>query len=135
MKMKHLFLALAVFTRSPAAYEALKSFKLLQLPSVRLLKHYIDSNLEEAGECLKRLEEEGKCYQAKVKQLLANQNGIIIILAICQASNFCITFLVTSSGCNVHGVKLPKGPIPTGDGVLIIDEVKVRRLPQNVVAI
>ena len=32
--------ALAVFTRSPAAYDALKDFKLLQLPSRRTLKDY-----------------------------------------------------------------------------------------------
>lgn len=53
--------ALAVFTRSPTAYEALK--KSLQL---LLLKNYIGTNLKEAGGCLKRLEEEGKCYQALV---------------------------------------------------------------------
>ena len=55
-------LALAVFTRSPSAYEALKSFKLLQLPSVRTLKYYIDANLEKAGDCMKRLEDERKHY-------------------------------------------------------------------------
>ena len=60
--------ALAVFTRSPAAYEALRSFKLLQLPSVRTLKHYIDANLEEAGDCIKRLEEERKHYLAMVEK-------------------------------------------------------------------
>ena len=54
--------ALAVFTRSPAAYDALKSFKLVQLPSRRTLKHYIDANLEGAGEYLQRLEEERKQY-------------------------------------------------------------------------
>ena len=52
----------AVFSRSPAAYEAPKSFKLLQLPSVRTLKHYIDANLEVAGERLQRLEDERKHY-------------------------------------------------------------------------
>ena len=31
--------ALAVYTRSAAAYEGLKSFKPLQIPSVRTLKH------------------------------------------------------------------------------------------------
>ena len=41
--------ALAVFTRSPAAYEALKSFGILQLPSVRSLKHFIGSNLDKPG--------------------------------------------------------------------------------------
>ena len=55
-------LALAVFTRSPAAYEALKSFKLLQLPSVRTLKYYMDAKLEGAGDCMNRLEDERRHY-------------------------------------------------------------------------
>ena len=41
--------ALAVYSCSPAAYEALKSFKLVQLPSVRTLKYYVDANLESIG--------------------------------------------------------------------------------------
>ena len=59
-------IALTVFTKSPAAYEALRSFKLLQLPSVRTLKHYIGANVEEAGDCMKRLEEERKHYLVMV---------------------------------------------------------------------
>ena len=55
-----------MFTRSPSAYEALKSFKLLQLPSVRTLK-YIDANLEKAGDCMKRLEDERKHYLEMVR--------------------------------------------------------------------
>ena len=69
------FTALAIFTRSPAAYDALKSFKLLQLPSVRTLKYYIDANLEEGGDCLKRLEEERRHYvlmKEQKKQELAD---------------------------------------------------------------
>ena len=62
------FVALVVFSQSAAAHEALKSFKLLQLPSVRTLKHYIDANLEEAGECLQRLEEEQKHYLDMVEK-------------------------------------------------------------------
>ena len=33
-------LALAIYSRSPAAYEALKSFKLLQLPGISTLQDY-----------------------------------------------------------------------------------------------
>ena len=55
-------LALAVYTRSPAAYEALRNFKLLQLPSVRSLKFYIDANLESAGDSIPRLKESRKQY-------------------------------------------------------------------------
>ena len=67
LSFNHNTLALAVFTRSPSAYEALRSFKLLQLPSVRTLKYYIDANLEEAGECMKRLEDERKHYLVMVE--------------------------------------------------------------------
>ena len=57
-----LIVALAVYTRSPAAYEALRSFKLLQLPCVWTLKYYIDFNLEKAGEVEKRLIEKKVQY-------------------------------------------------------------------------
>lgn len=64
--------ALAVYTRSPAAYEALRSFKLLQLPCVRTLKYYSDFNLEEAGEVEKRLIEKKGQYDRLVS--LAQEN-------------------------------------------------------------
>ena len=44
-----IILALAVFTRSAAAYEALKSFKILQLPSRSTLQSYTGAFLHEAG--------------------------------------------------------------------------------------
>jgi len=56
-------IALAVYTRSPAAYEALRDFKLLQLPSVRTLKYYIDANLN-AGDSMERLKQSRKQYVA-----------------------------------------------------------------------
>ena len=62
------FLALAVYTRSPAAYEALCNFKLLQLPSVRSLKFYIDANLESAGDSIPRLKESRKQYLEMVEE-------------------------------------------------------------------
>ena len=42
-------LALAVYTRSPAAYEALKSFEIIQLPSRSTLQSYTGSFLHEPG--------------------------------------------------------------------------------------
>ena len=45
----HAFVALAVYTRSPAAYEALKSLQILQLPSRSLLQSYTSSFLHEPG--------------------------------------------------------------------------------------
>ena len=57
-----------MYTRSPAAYEGLKSFKLLQLPSVRTLKHYVGANLEDAGECMDRLEQERRQYLVMVEE-------------------------------------------------------------------
>ena len=43
--------ALAVYVKSPAAYEALKSFSLLQLPSKATLQAYIGAFLDEPGMC------------------------------------------------------------------------------------
>ena len=42
-------IALAVYTKSPAAYESLKSFKILQLPSIRSLQEIAGSKLHEPG--------------------------------------------------------------------------------------
>lgn len=50
-----IFIALAVFTRSPAAYDALQSFNILQLPSRSTLQAYKGSFLHQAGanhECI-----------------------------------------------------------------------------------
>ena len=42
-------IALAVFVRSPAAYEALKSFNILQLPSRSTLQSYTGAFLHDPG--------------------------------------------------------------------------------------
>jgi len=42
---------LAVYIRSPAAYEALKSFNVLQLPSKSILQSYTGDYLHDAGAC------------------------------------------------------------------------------------
>ena len=47
--MVFIFIALAVYTRSPAAYEALKRFGVLQLPSKSTLQAYTGSFLQEPG--------------------------------------------------------------------------------------
>ena len=47
--------ALAVYTRSPAAYTALKGFDILKLPSVSSLKYFTGANIEDPGESDKRL--------------------------------------------------------------------------------
>ena len=44
------FTALAVFVRSPAAYEALKGFNLLQLPSRATLQAYTGAFIDDPGE-------------------------------------------------------------------------------------
>lgn len=64
--------ALAVYTRSPAAYEALSSFHLLQLPSAGTLKTYTRSNLEVCGEVEGRLAEERAKYDARVAEHIAS---------------------------------------------------------------
>ena len=42
-------MALAIYTRSPSAYEALRGFGILQLPGVSTLKTLTSFNLENAG--------------------------------------------------------------------------------------
>ena len=60
-------LALAVYTRSPSAYEALPSFKLLQLPSVSVLKSYTTSNRMAPGEIEARLQIERSKYDQRIQ--------------------------------------------------------------------
>lgn len=60
--------ALAVYTRSPTAYEALKGFNILNLPSVLSLKAFTGSNLEGLGDIQKHLSELYKDYQVLIKQ-------------------------------------------------------------------
>ena len=43
------YVTLAIFTRNPAAYEALKSFDVLQLPSRSLLQSYTGTFLHDPG--------------------------------------------------------------------------------------
>ncbi|XP_065177045.1 uncharacterized protein LOC135806751 [Sycon ciliatum] len=83
-------LALAVFTRSPAAYEALKSFGILQLPSVRSLKHFTGAHLDNPGWC-----EDNMVFQLQ------------------KYSNF------------KKVAEAEQRLVPTGDGVMVFDEVKV----------
>jgi len=45
----YFYIALAVYSRSPAAYEALKRFKILQLPSKSTLQSYTGAFLHEPG--------------------------------------------------------------------------------------
>ncbi|MCG8622792.1 MAG: hypothetical protein MJE68_12450 [Proteobacteria bacterium] len=54
-KFQHVlfFSALAVFVRSPAAYEALKSFNILQLPSRATLQEYTGAFLDSPGAFMK----------------------------------------------------------------------------------
>ena len=65
------YIALAVYTRSPAAYEALSSFNLLQLPSAGTLKIYSRRNVEAAGEVEERLADERVKYDDRVKRHIA----------------------------------------------------------------
>ena len=58
-----------MYSRSPAAYEALKSFKLVQLPSIRTLKYYVDANLENAGDSTSRIIQSRKEYIAMIEEM------------------------------------------------------------------
>lgn len=49
--------------------KASKGFKLLQLPSVRTLKLYIDANIEDAGDSISRLQHKWKEYEAMLAEI------------------------------------------------------------------
>ena len=58
-----LLLALAVFIRSPAAYEALKSYNVLQLPSRSLLQSYTGTFLHEPGASSHSIAHQAEAFQ------------------------------------------------------------------------
>ena len=60
-----------MYTRSPAAYEALSSFHLLQLPSAGTLKTYTRSNVEASGEVEERLAGERAKYDTRIAEHIA----------------------------------------------------------------
>ena len=65
------FPALAVFTRSLKAFEALASFNLLQLPSASTLRTYVRANREAPGEVEAQLQRERTSYDARIKEHLS----------------------------------------------------------------
>lgn len=65
-----MYIGLAIYTRSPAAFQALSSFKILQLPSISTLKSYTRSNNEKPGECATRLQQERMLYDARIEEHL-----------------------------------------------------------------
>lgn len=80
-----LYVALAVYTRSPAAYSALKSFEILQLPSVSSLKYFTGANIEDPGEaqdCLMLCREQYEKHKvetvAKGKKKPLGEGALII---------------------------------------------------------
>ena len=87
IKVFSFLVALAVYSRSPAAFEALKSLNILQLPSRSSLQAYLSSHQNDPG-----VKEES----------LALQFDLYL----------------------QH--KATKSPVPTGDGILIFDEVRVQ---------
>lgn len=61
-------IALAVYSRSPTAYEALKGFGILQLPGVSALKRYSSFNLESPGICEERLAVAREQYEQMINE-------------------------------------------------------------------
>ena len=58
-----LIFALAVFVRSPAAYEALKSFGVLQLPAWSTLQAYTGCFLHESGAAWESIAKQVEGYE------------------------------------------------------------------------
>ena len=75
---EYMYAALAVYARSPAAYNSLRSFRLLQLPSTSVLQQYKSTYTEKAGEIETRLKEESEIYQQRQKE--AKEKGWLVPL-------------------------------------------------------
>ncbi len=80
-------LALAVYSRSPTAYEALKGFGILQLPGISSLKSYSSFNMENPGInfCEERLAVSRGQYQHMIDEKLVvgvvpSWEGILILM-------------------------------------------------------
>eukprot|EP00117_Sycon_ciliatum_P043111 scpid85308/ scgid31258/ len=77
-------MALAVFTRSRSAYEALKSFKILQLPSIRSLQHFTCAHNDKPGWCEDSILSQRKRYEQFCKKRIEDghkkpvSDGILI---------------------------------------------------------
>ena len=77
-------IALAIFTRSPAAYEALKGYQILNLPSVASLKQFTAGNRQAPGLNLPHLHHAKETFAAyKVERreqgfLEPKDNGVLI---------------------------------------------------------
>ncbi len=61
------FVALAVYTRSPTAYEALRAFGILQLPCISTLKSFTAFNFEKPGFSEERLSHARRQYDEMVR--------------------------------------------------------------------
>ena len=67
-----LIIALAVFIRSPAAYDALKSFSILQLPSKQSLKQFSSTRNHESGINEQYIMEMSADYKLFAKETVSN---------------------------------------------------------------
>jgi len=95
-------------------------------------EHYIDANLEEAGDCIERLEDESKRYLAMVEKKdldykkLHQQGMCKLIHFTCTDSlHMYDNCLLYSEPESSHFGDVTLNVLPTGERVLIIDVVKV----------
>ena len=72
------YLALAVFIRSPAAYEALKSFDILQLPSRATLQAYTGAFQHEAGAATESISKQVERYRIFQKSCEAEKKRMTL---------------------------------------------------------
>ena len=78
------FLALAIYCRSPSAYESLKDFNILRLPSISSLKKYVSAYTNEPGLVESHLQEARDIYDKMVEskidngENMPNYEGILI---------------------------------------------------------
>ena len=72
----HVCIALAVFVRSRAAYEALKDFNVMQLPSRATLQAYTGAFLHEAGACPESIASQVSNYHSFQESCRIENKGV-----------------------------------------------------------
>ena len=108
------YIALAVYARSPAAYNALRSFRLLQLPSISILKQYKSSYTERPGEVESRLIYIGYSFsQTSDRMFLSWQTWDLLRFMHYGFVGFCEEFTKKHPGYTIFPIRLNGSAVET----------------------
>ena len=102
-----------MYTRSPAAYQALKSFDILQLPCKKSLQGFLSANQSEPGVNEEQIAEQKRLYSAHTAQHVREdkkrplQKGILIFDEVKVQSKVSVQGLFSQLGIMLVVVFIP----------------------------